>query len=223
MLLFNLFFPFNLLVLQPQKRMMNWTFILIPIISGFIGWLTNWVAIKMLFHPVKPTKVLGMTIQGIFPKRQQQFAEKLGRLVSNELLSFSDIEEKITHPDNIKKILPAVEVHIDEFLRNRLKVVFPVISMFIGDKTINQLKEVFMNELETLFPTLMKNYMTNLKQDLDLERIVIDRVAGFSTDKLESILYQIMSKEFRFVEIIGGVLGVIIGLLQILLTWLLMG
>jgi uncharacterized membrane protein YheB (UPF0754 family) len=202
---------------------MNWTYVLIPLISAFIGWMTNWVAIKMLFHPVKPVKFLGMTIQGIFPKRQKQFAEKLGRLVSNELLSFTDIEEKITHPDNIKKILPHVEQHIDEFLRERIKDVFPIISMFIGDKTINQLKAVFMQELENIFPVLMKNYMNNLKQELDLERIVIDRVSAFSTDKLESILYQIMSKEFRFVEIIGGVLGFVIGLLQVLLTMVLGG
>jgi len=197
---------------------MNWTFILIPLISAFIGWLTNWVAIKMLFHPAKPYRILGMTIHGIFPKRQQQFAEKLGRLVSNELLSFSDIEEKITHPDNIKKILPNVEKHIDEFLRERIKDVFPVISMFIGEKTVNQLKGVFMDELEQIFPVLMKNYMNNLRQDLDLEKIVIDKVASFPSDKLESILYQIMSKEFRFVEILGGVLGFLIGLLQVLLT-----
>lgn len=197
---------------------MNWILVLIPLISAFIGWMTNWVAIKMLFHPVKPVKILGMTFQGIFPKRQQQFAEKLGRLVSNELLSFSDIEQKITHPDNIKRILPHVEQHIDEFLRERISDVFPVISMFIGEKTINQLKAVFMQELENIFPVLMKNYMNNLKQELDLERIVIDKVASFSSEKLESILYQIMSKEFRYVEIIGGVLGFIIGILQVFLT-----
>jgi uncharacterized membrane protein YheB (UPF0754 family) len=197
---------------------MIWIYILIPLISAFIGWMTNWVAIKMLFHPVKPVKFLGMTFQGIFPKRQQQFAEKLGRLVSNELLSFTDIEQKITSPENLKKILPHVEQHIDQFLREKISDVFPVISMFIGDKTINQLKTVFMQELENIFPVLMKNYMNNLKEELDLERIVVEKVAGFSSEKLESILYQIMSKEFRFVEIIGGVLGLTIGLIQVLIT-----
>ena len=197
---------------------MNWLFLIIPVISAFIGWITNWIAIKMLFHPRKPVRVLGITFQGIFPKRQQQFAEKLGKLVSNELLSYHDIEQKITHPDNLKKLLPVVENHIDQFLRQKLSDVFPVISMFIGDKTINQLKEVFMSELEQLFPVLMKNYMVNLKQELDLERIVIEKVSSFSSDKLESILYQIMAKEFRFVELIGAVLGFTIGLVQVVLT-----
>ncbi len=197
---------------------MNYWLILIPLISAFIGWVTNWVAIKMLFHPREPKKILGITFQGIFPKRQQQFAEKLGKLVSNEFLSFSDIEEKISSPENLKKIMPLIENHVDDFLRNRLSTEMPMISMFIGDKTIGKLKGAFMQEIESLFPPVMKQYAANLKTELDLEHIVIRKVSGFSSDKLEEILYQIMSKEFRFVEIIGAVIGLIIGTVQVLIT-----
>ena len=191
---------------------------LIPFISAFIGWFTNWIAIKMLFHPKKPIRFLGITFIGIFPKRQAQFAEKLGKLVSSELLSFNDIEAKISNPANIDQLMPQIDAHIDHFLRVKLADQMPVISMFIGDKTIQQMKSVFMIELKELFPSLMKNYMGQLKKDLDLEKIVIEKVKGFSTDKLEQILNDIMAKEFRFVEIIGGVLGFVIGIVQVLLT-----
>jgi uncharacterized membrane protein YheB (UPF0754 family) len=172
----------------------------------------------MLFHPKEPKKILGITFQGIFPKRQVQFAEKLGILVSKELISFSEIEEKITDPKNIQKLMPIVEVKIDEFLRSRLSDAFPIISMFIGENTISQLKAVFMKELETLFPNMIKTYMKSLESSLDLEKIVTEKVSGFSSDKMEDILNQIMSKEFRFVEIIGAVLGFIIGIFQVVLT-----
>lgn len=197
---------------------MSWTLFLIPVISAFIGWFTNWIAIKMLFHPREPKKILGITFQGIFPKRQQQFALKLGKLVSSELLSFSDLEEKISDPSNVTKILPVLEMHIDNFLRVKLTTEIPMLAMLIGDKTIGQVKAVFIKELEELFPILMKQYMTTLQSELDLEKIVTEKVGKFSSDKLEEILNQIMSTEFRFVEIIGAVLGFIIGLLQILLT-----
>lgn len=191
---------------------------LIPFISAFIGWFTNWIAIKMLFHPKKPIKILGITFIGIFQKRQVQFAEKLGKLVSDELLSFQDIESKITNPANIDQLMPQIDAHIDHFLRVKLADQMPVISMFIGDKTIQQMKAVFMTELKELFPSIMKSYMGNLQRDLDLEKIVIEKVKGFSTDKLEQILNDIMSKEFRFIEILGGVLGFLIGILQVILT-----
>jgi len=191
---------------------------LIPFISAFIGWFTNWVAIKMLFHPKEPVKILGITFIGIFPKRQAQFAEKLGKLVSAELLSFQDIEEKITNPKNMEALIPQIDAHIDHFLRVKLADHMPIISMFIGDQTIAQMKAVFMAELQELFPGLMKSYMNQLQNQLDLEKIVIEKVKGFSSDKLEQILNDIMSKEFRFIEILGGVLGFIIGIIQVLLT-----
>lgn len=197
---------------------MNYWLILIPLISAFIGWFTNWIAIKMLFHPREPKKMLGITFHGIFPKRQQQFAEKLGKLVSTELLSFREIEEKITSPQNIEKLMPFVEEKVDEFLRVKLNEAFPIISMFIGESTIQQLKDIFMQELKVIFPAVINKHIRDLESQLDLEKIVSEKVAGFSSDKLEQILNQIMSKEFRFVEIIGGVLGFIIGLLQILIT-----
>ena len=199
---------------------MNYWLFVIPVISAFIGWISNRVAIKMLFHPRHPKKILGVTFHGIFPKRQQQFAEKLGKLVSTEFLSLGDIEQKISNPENLQKVMPMIETHVDDFLRNRLKDEMPVISMFIGDKTIDNLKKLFMQEIEILFPQVMKQYAANLKSELDLEQIVIQKVSKFSSDKLEEVFYQIMSKELRFVKIIGAVIGFIIGLIQIFITQL---
>ncbi|HEY4108207.1 DUF445 domain-containing protein [Puia sp.] len=200
---------------------LSWWFYTIPFISAFIHWLTIWMALKLLFHPRQPKKILGFTLHGVFPKRQQQIAESLGRIVGQELFSFGDIEQTITHPDNVRRILPLAEEHIDNFLRVKLKEQMPMISMFIGDKTIGQLKTVFMKELEDLFPVIMKNYVANLRHDLDLERIVVQKIASFSADRLENMLNEFLTKEFRFVEIIGAALGFLIGLLQILFTlWL---
>ena len=193
----------------------------IPFISAFIHWLTIWMALKLLFHPRHPKRILGFTLHGVFPKRQRQIAESLGRIVGQELLSFGDIEQTITNPDNVRRILPLAEEHIDLFLRVKLKDAMPMVSMFIGEKTIGQLKAVFMTELEELFPVIMKNYVANLRHDLDLGRIVVQKIAGFSAVRLESLLNEFLTKEFRFVEIIGAALGFLIGLLQIALTFLL--
>ncbi len=75
-----------------------------------------------------------------------------------------------------------------------------------------------MQELDTLFPLVMKNYAGHLQEELNLEKIVTEKVAAFSSEKLESILFQIMSREFRFVEITGGIIGFIIGFVQVVIT-----
>ena len=198
----------------------SWWLYTIPFISAFIHWLTIWMALKLLFHPRRPKRILGFTLHGVFPKRQQQIAESLGRIVGQELLSYQDIEQTIANPANVQKMLPLVEEHIDNFLRNKLKASMPMIALFIGDKTIHQLKAVFMQELEELFPVIMKNYVSHLKNDLDLEKIVVEKIANFSSDRLENMLNQILTREFRFVEVIGAVLGFVIGVVQIMLTFI---
>ena len=197
---------------------MNGWLLLVPVISAFIGWFANWVAIKMLFHPRQPKRVFAFTIQGIFPKRQHQFAERLAKLVSAELISFTDIEQKITSESNLESIMPAVEAHIDDFLRNKLGKAMPMIGMLIGDRTINELKGVFMTELREIFPDVMKQYMKQLRNQLDLENMIMEKISGFPSEKLEAIFHQVLSKEFRFVQFIGAALGFLIGIIQILIT-----
>jgi len=198
---------------------MHWTgYIITVLLSTFTGWVTTWIAIKMLFHPRRPIKFLGLTIQGIFPKNQHLIAQKLGQVVGKELLSFSEIEQKVTNPENLQKLRPDIEAHIDNFLHNKIKDVFPMLSMFIGDKTVSQLKDAFLMELESLFPVLMKNYMGKLQDELNLEQIVTEKVANFSSEKLEDILHHITKREFKFLEFVGGFFGLLIGLVQVLVA-----
>lgn len=198
---------------------MNYWILLIPLISAFIGWITNWIAIKMLFHPRNQKKILGIKFHGIFPKRQKEFAEKLGKMVSRELVSYEEIQQKISNPENLQKIMPLIDGHIENFLRVKLGDEMPFISLFIGENTIQSLKKMFMQELETLFPQIMQSYTNKLREELDFEKIVTEKVTAFSSEKLESIIFQIMKKEFRYVEILGGVIGFLIGWLQILITY----
>ena len=199
---------------------MNGWLYFFPVVAALIGWLANRLAIKMLFHPLKPKKVLGLSLQGVFPKRQKLFAEKLGKLVSKEFLLIEEIEKKISDPKKLKQVMPLIAENVDEFLRNKMGKQIPFLSMFIGDKTIESLKTVFMQEIELLFPKILKQFAGNMKEEFDLEKIIIQKVTSFSTGKLEKILYQNLSKEFRFFEKLGALTGFLIGLLLVVITFL---
>lgn len=174
----------------------------------------------MLFHPREPKNILGIRFQGIFPKNQQKFAEKLGTLVATELINVDDLANKLKDPKQLQSLAPFIETHIDNFLEVKLKEKMPVISMFVGEGTLSKIKEGLMEEIETLLPQLIGKYTDSIRTSIDVQKIVTDKVAAFSSDKLEEILNSIMKKEFFFVEVIGGVLGFVIGLLQVVLTLL---
>jgi len=198
---------------------MNYWLLLVPFIGAFIGWFINRVIVKSLFHPHRPRKILGLTFHGVIPKSQSQIAVKFGKLASDELLTTVDaLEQKITSTENLKKLMPVIDQQIDEFLQTKIKSEFPFVSMFIGTKTINKFKEAISRELEILFPKLIGNYIGNLKQDIDLEKIISEKISSFPLEKLETIIYQDMSKGIRSFEMAGALVGFVIGIISILIT-----
>lgn len=188
--------------------------LLLPIIAAFIGWLTNWIAVKMLFHPKKKIRILFFDVQGIFPKRQAALAEKLGEVVAKELISTQDLKEKLKNYD-ADKINGVIEAHLDKFLKDKLKEAFPMLAMFLTDGMVENIKKVLMEELVKVLPLVLDQYIDSIDQKIDIKGMVATKVSAFSTDKLEEILQSILQKEFFFIEVIGGILGFIIGIIQI--------
>ncbi len=195
-----------------------WQIISIPLIAALIGWVTNWIAVKMLFRPRKKFKFLFLEIQGIFPKRQSVLAEKIGKMVADELLSAADLKEKMSNPANISVITQNVESKIDNYLATTFPSKFPLMSLFVGSKTKGKLKSEFLKEVEEATPLVIEQYLNNMEGTLDIEKIIREKVALLSPEKLENLINSILKKEFKFIELIGGVLGFLIGLLQVWMT-----
>jgi uncharacterized membrane protein YheB (UPF0754 family) len=189
-----------------------------PIISALIGWITNYLAVKMLFHPKFPLKILGITIHGVFPKRQKQIAKKLGDLVANELFSISDLKVEVESMIATEETMDLIGKKIEKTIRNKLVQNFPMLSMFLTDEMVEKVTNLFKTELQEFLIETAQGIGSKIEEKVSIEKIVREKVEAFSTDKLEEILYSIMKKEFRFIEITGAILGFLIGCIQLSLA-----
>jgi len=189
----------------------------LPFIGALIGWLTNYIAIKMLFHPKNEIKIFFFSLQGIFPKRQLDFARKLGQVVSTELVSAQEVTAHLKEKATSDAVLDHIAMRLEEGIASRLPRAFPMMAMFMSADIADKLKRVLLEQISSLNEELIDKLSSELEEELDVQAIVEEKVAAFSSDKLEEILFSIMRREFKFVEMVGAVLGFIIGLLQILL------
>ncbi|MEP6675259.1 MAG: DUF445 domain-containing protein [Ferruginibacter sp.] len=201
---------------------MNWIPFLITILFTTVtGWLIASILIKIIFRPIQKINIAGFKLQGVFPANQQLIAQKAGQIAAAQLFSFNDIEDKIADPRLFENLKPEMEKHIDLFLREKLKVSFPMISMFIGDKTINQLKNAFLTEVEELFPVMMKNYVGQLKEDINIEALISKKINDISPAQLETLLLQSAKKEISLIKWLGAFTGFMLGILQAIIIQLL--
>ena len=181
---------------------MNYWQLLIPIVSAVIGWIGLRIAGSILVYK-------------IIPSRREELSRIIGKAAS-DAFSFTEIENKISDPASIKSVMPVVEEHVDDFLRNKLKEKMPVIGMFIGDKTITSLKEVFLKEIEDLFPQVLKRFTGNLQKDINIEAMVAKTITTVSPGQIVKAL----NPTLRFFSIAGAITGFVIGCIDLLTLYL---
>lgn len=189
---------------------------LIPLISAIIGYVTNYIAIKMLFYPRKPVNLLLFKVQGIFPKRKTLLAGRMARLVADELLSMDQLKEEIDRQATQGEIRKAIEDEVENYLRDKISSLNPILQTFINDNKILQLRDKICQEIEAFIPRITHQFFNRL-DTVNLENMVFEQVVSFTSDKLEHMMMSVIQKELRFIELAGAFLGFTIGLIQVLL------
>ncbi|MCH2154994.1 MAG: DUF445 family protein [Opitutales bacterium] len=191
----------------------------IPFITAFIGWLTNWVAIKMLFRPQRPQRVLGLvTWQGLIPRRQPELAAKAAEIIERELVSNHVIHDKIRGVD----IKPGLRTAVSRLIRQRLVPKLqgiPLVGNFVNDQAVESLENMALEEIDKEGEVLMEKIATKFESNFDVKHIVEQRIQEFDLDRLESIVMEVARKEFKTIERLGFVLGFVVGCLQVALIW----
>ncbi len=161
--------------------------ILIPLMSALLGWLIAWLFIKLLFAP---------------------WNNSLQNFIQN--LQIESIVPASSSSAQFEAILPLIDDKFDEFFKEKLGEKMPMISMFIGDKTVTQLKAIFLEELQLIFPIVLNQYLTNSKDDF----------ANNLSSKWRFVLEPLLLKATRKYRIIAFTIGLIWGIITLLVIHL---
>ena len=194
-----------------------WTWITIPAIGGVIGWSTNWLAVKMIFRPVKPRRLLFFRVQGLVARRQQDLAKAIGRVVGNHLVEHKDVVKSLNKLD-FAGILGKV---LDRGLGPKIEELrsLPLIGGFLTEERIADIKGSITDSIMKHKEAVLDEVERGLAAGLDVPKLVENKVAGFAIEKLEKLILEVASRELRAIVVLGGVLGVLIGLAQVGFLW----
>lgn len=183
---------------------MNPWLYLIPLISALVGWIFNSIVYRNFLN-------------NYLPRKKNEIAAMLGEK-AGQLLPFSKIEEKIGDPSLVEKAMPMIESHIDEFLTVKLPQEIPMLAMFVGNKTTDKIKEVFITQLRTLFPKVMGTIVKDFKTTLNIREAV---ATEFAKTDIAVLLKEKLSGASNKFALAGLLLGLLTGLLNLLMFYLL--
>lgn len=199
---------------------MNWIqAIILPVAGALIGWITNWLAVKLIFRPYQPIKfpLLNYSIQGVVPKRRLELARNIGEVIEKELLSVQDLLTYFQEGEITGELMRSVELGIRVRLMDRLPAFIPLsIKNIISDVLAEQVNK----ELPGLINEVLDRFGDRLEDKLKIGEMVENKLNAYPIERIESIILAVSARELRHIEILGGVLGFFIGLLQVALLYL---
>jgi len=166
-----------------------------PLLTGFVGYFTNYLAIKMLFRPHQ-RKWYSFGWQGVIPKNRNKLANEIGKLVGNELITDTELKKAIESEKFQYVLEHTIENEIKNFLNKDFGTLANIIDLF-GLDIDDILQTIFYSkssQLTELINNISKTFISNILQkkanSINNFEEIIDNIANniFSNNKLREYL-----------------------------------
>ncbi len=184
--------------------------LLMAIIGALIGWMTNIIAIKLLFRPLKPLRLPFITIQGLIPKRHVEIIHSVAQVVEKELLNMEEIFTTFIEKMDKKAILAMLESHICEAVIKNL----PALMRSFSGTVERYVHDVIEREGDRLLSEVSEALLHKAVDQVSIADLVEKRLLSYDIEKIESIIIKLSKTELVQIERLGGILGFIVGFVQ---------
>ncbi|MBR2704810.1 MAG: DUF445 family protein [Clostridia bacterium] len=153
-------------------------YIMPPIIGAIIGYVTNWIAIKMMFRPLKPIKIGKFRLPftpGIIPKNRERIAKSIAVAINDNLLTNSDITDKLMSDD----IQDSIRAKVSNFAMS---------DELLGDKLLNTIDRSKFNSIRGNLTNKISNSIYLSILEANVGQIVGEQVELAASEKLKGSL-----------------------------------
>jgi uncharacterized membrane protein YheB (UPF0754 family) len=202
-------------------------FLTVPPVAAFVGWITNWAAVKMIFHPQRFVGLGPIGWQGVLPRRARKFARGVAETITTKLISPREMAERLDPAELERAFAGTLDREVEAFVGHAAEMVRPggweALPPPVRSTIVDQVRARARQVVRDVFDRLQ-----GLSDELlDLRALIVSSLSGDNTGKLVRLFQEIGAKELRFIVIYGGVFGLIIGIAQaglwgVFRTWWLM-
>ncbi len=181
-------------------------------IGALIGWITNILAIKLLFRPMNPIVLpFGLKIQGVLPRRKEEIARSLGEVVEKELLSTSEILGSVLENTDMKDVKEKLSQKLGQVAMQKL----PPLLLSLAGGSIQTLIDKFLEgDGEAMIKEFVSEAAHKAGGKIKLADMVEEKINSYDFVVFEEMIIALVKKELRHIEILGAVLGFVIGIIQ---------
>lgn len=187
---------------------------ILPVFGFLNGYITDWVAIRLVFEPQKPKKIGPFTFQGVFHKRQAEVATGFSTLVAGKVLSPDNIVKTVSAGETGERVLNIVDTRIDELIDKY--AAHPMAAMVISDAAmIDEIRSDIKERTHEDFNKPGGMLHVFAAKAIDIKDNLERRMKALPSDEFEGVLRPAFQQDEWKLILAGGVLGGLAGLAQL--------
>lgn len=189
----------------------------LPIVGLVVGYVTNWVALKMIFRPLRPKRYLFVTYQGMFLRRQDEISNEYASLIASEVLTPPRIVARLTHGPTRDALCRKIEEHVVRAFDRATDVTngtFGVLLATMTPKAHADAKALTCRAIVDHIPACALVAERHLRGAMDLHNLIYPRLRALPQPEFENILHACFQEDEFLLIAIGGAFGLAIGLAQ---------
>ncbi|GCB00374.1 hypothetical protein NCCNTM_40080 [Mycolicibacterium sp. NCC-Tsukiji] len=204
-------------------QMFVWAIFKLPWIMpafGFgIGLVSDYIALNMLFRPIKPTKYLGfIKFQGLLHAQREKITADYARILAEDLFAPDILFDGILKGPGADKLFSMVAREVELAIDNEVGgFTGTVVKFAVGTSKYNALKDRVVDLVVERLPATLLDAQDYAMSKIDLERTIIDKMNQLSNEEYESILRPVFKDDEPLMIAIGAILGGCVGELQVLM------
>ena len=190
--------------------------LILAVIGGLIGYITNVIAIKLIFRPINPIKlpILNIEIIGMIPKRKTEIATNIAKVVEEQFISVDEITDNIITEQDKQHIIDYIKVRVKLILSEKMTLIPSTIRNLVQ----NYVSEIIEDEIREGIDELSEEMIIKTKNRINIKEIIENKINELDLYELETIILQIVKNELRHIEVLGLILGFFIGIVQGIIT-----
>jgi len=186
---------------------------ILPAAGFLVGYLTNWIAIKLVFSPREPVKLGPMTLQGLFHKRQSEVAEAFGRTVATRVLNADNIVTTVMEGDGAKRMNEIVERRVGELISKY--EAHPMAKLVLPEEKRPALRAELLERIKDELPKPGGFFHTFAGESVDLQGELERRMKSLDRESYEGVLRPAFQHDEWKLIAAGAVLGTVAGVFQL--------
>jgi uncharacterized membrane protein YheB (UPF0754 family) len=187
----------------------------LPVGGVVIGYVTNWVALWMIFEPIEPRRIGPLKVHGLFMRRQPEVADVYAGIIADDIVTLSNMGEELLHGPQSDRTRRMIETRLRPAVDRSLGPASSAVRVAMGTRQYDAIRESLASEAVEYTMTPLTDPAFNTAQSASVRALVAARMRTLPAADFQEMLRSAMKEDEWLLLLHGAVLGFVAGLIHL--------